>query len=135
MKKIIVSVIFLSFLGCKEEKITPSVGLNGTFEGTTSGWSQPVTFSEQNTWTVYHQGNEITAIRDNNSNNPDAIKFTIKGTITSDSTLTGVVSSFPVYYKVKGKFSKDMNKLYFESSDNGELSNYFRFKSDLTRKP
>lgn len=135
MKKLIVFVIVSVFFGCKEEKIVPSVGLNGTFEGITSGWSQPTSFSDQNTWKVYHQGNEITAIRNNNDNTPNAVLFTIKATIKSDSTLEGVVSSFPVYYKVKGKFSKDMNKLYFESADNGELSNYFRFKSDLTRKP
>jgi hypothetical protein len=131
MKKIIF-ICLLAILGCEKEEASPS--LNGIFEGTISGWAQPINFSGQTVWAVTHQGNEVTANIKNQNIQGISDTFTFKGNITNDSTIVGTFTETANGFKVNGKYSKDMKHLWFESGDNGVASSYFRFKCELTKK-
>lgn len=133
MKKVSLFLLFFTILGCKKDTLEPIVTLNGIYEGTIAGWAQPTAFSGTTIWTINHEGNEISANVSNQVTAGFTSNFTIKGNITSDSTISCIIPEFQGY-KVNIKYSKDMNNLSFENGNNGDADLRVRFKGLLIRK-
>lgn len=134
MKKIIVFLFLILFLGCKKEDVPAKLDLNGVFVGKITGWAQPMPINGTATWTVVHVGNEITASITYNS---DVAGFNLpkyKGTIINDTILNGGFIEIPVRSIINGKISKDGNRITCATASDDPSINYTRVSFDLTRK-
>lgn len=137
MKKIVTIILILSIFSCKKEEVTKKLDLNGTYEGTLTGWSQPMPVSGTAVWQITHTDNKITA----NISHPQLSMgwlstLSFNGTVVNDTTITGnfVQSSFPTQGIAIGKISNNGNNLVIETSPKDDAYNYVRVKYNLTKK-
>lgn len=53
MKKIAIIVLVFSLFSCEKEEVIQKLDLNGTYEGSITGWSQPIPVSGTAVWKNY----------------------------------------------------------------------------------
>lgn len=137
MKKTVIGIVFLFFLGCKKEEVVQKLDLSGTYEGTISGWSQPLPVSGTAIWKITHQDNKIVADIAHSELSGAWLKTAkYEGTVMNDSTIVGgfIQNSFPNPSVVNGKISNDGKSLVFETSGSDASYNYVRVKYVLSKK-
>ena len=134
MKKIIGFWILLLFTACDKAEVQKKLDLNGTFEGTLTGWAQPINLNGTAKWIITHTGDKIDA-KIINSAQYVADTFTYSGTVINDTTFIGkFMASGTQSSSVNGTISKDGNHIVAKTALNDQWYEYVRVTYDLTRK-
>ncbi len=133
MKNIFSIIGIVLLLGCEKEE-PKKLDLNGIFEGTYSGWSQPTNISGKARWEITHTDKTITAkIYHADAQNNFTPSFNYEGTLSSDSTFEGRFVVNAVNY-FNGKITKNGVHISASTATNDPSRNYFRITYEIDRK-
>jgi hypothetical protein len=134
MKRSLILILFtLTIFSCEKESNTPILDLNGTYEGTYTGWSQPYPISGTSTWKIRHVADSVFADIQG-STFPDSFE----GKVMNDSLITGyfiIQGSGPSRSVVNGSIKDFGNELTIETSRSDPAYNYFRIRYELKKNP
>jgi hypothetical protein len=129
MKKALVIIIsILSFSSCEKETAKPILDLNETYEGTYTGWSQPMPINGVNIWTIRQVQDSIFAEIET-ANLPNLFE----GVIIGDTLINGRFK-VPAYNILTGQIIDFGQELIIKTSPNDPTYNYFRIEYIIKRK-